>query len=748
MRERASGRSLLVLAVALGCLLSFQQASLAATVYPYKYSPQNGLLGLNETIWQSANYGAGITFAVIDTGVAAPWIGFQNRVSTGICEISGCGSSYDDNGHGTFVASEIVGDVRNFGLVGIAPAGTILPVKVLSAQGSGYVSDVARGITYAADNGANVMNLSMTFIPTADIVQAINYAASKNVMIVFAGGNSSANFLNNGKVSGFTDAAIQRMVFMGSTNLKQQLSYFSNRPGAGGFTSTTGKFYSFASRWMMADGESIWGASTYHTDANGYSYITQMSGTSMSAPQAAGAVGLLEARWPFLVNTGTAANILLASAQDMGTKGVDKTYGLGFMRIDKAFQPVGSLTVPVSGRRTSSGGSLVTGDAFGRTFALSSAFSDAVAYDDFSRDFSLGLSSAIKSASSGGSSSATLHVQEQTGAAARGFSDLGEGAWAAASFSGGAVDHHPGAALLESPEKTPQSDWSMGFQQSDGRYFGVGHGSNAALSFNDARWGGKTAFFNNDNSMAGNLLGLTSSANFAAVGMDISRNSRLAFGGMTSEASDFSSLSGQHPTARGAAISYTLRPAEGWVFSLSNSFLKEDNMLLGSMGNGYLSLGQASTMSFGLGASVDLGNGYNFGVDTIAASTSGTHNRNSLIKSTSHLTSAGFSMVLNKENLTGAGDNLGFTVKKPLRVYSGSAHVDVPTGTDSFGNPIIEGRNANLSPSGNETDFGVDYRRPLAPGVTSDFSFMYRQDADQVKGARDGAAMFHLTASF
>jgi len=752
MRNRCSVRGSLILAFVFGCLFSFQQKSLAAS-YPYKYSLQNGLLGLNNDIWTSANFGAGITYGVIDTGVAAPWIGFQDRVDTAAatCTIAGCNSAFDDNGHGTFVASEIAGDVREFGLVGLAPAGAILPVKVLDAGGSGYVSDVAAGITYAADHGANILNLSMTFIPTADIVRAINGAAAKNAVIVFAGGNSSRAFLNNAAIAGFTDAAIQRMIFMGSTNLRQQLSYFSNTPGRGGFVSTTNKFYSFASRWMMADGENIWGASTYH-DADGYTYITQMSGTSMSAPQAAGAAGLLAARWPFLLNTGTVADILLSTTQDLGKKGMDNTYGEGFLRIDKAFSPVGTLTVPVNNRKEqATNGALVAGSALGSAAGISSAFSKAVGYDKYNRDFSIHVSSSILSPAATKTSAATAQVKGQTGATTRSLTDLGAGAWFAASFSGAAPAAPEGrlnAHLIEDPTRPVPGEWSVAFQQSEGHYFGAGHGQNAALSFNDARWGGKTAFFNSDDSMAGNLLGLTSSADFAAVGMDLDSHSRLAIGGMTSEAADFASLSGRHPQAQGTAIGYTLRPARGWTFSLSSSFLRENNMLLGSLGSGYLSLGQASTASFGLGASVDLGRGYTFGVDTIAASTSGSHNQDSLIGRTSRLASAGFSIVLNKENLTGVSDNLGLSIKKPLRVYAGSAQVDVPTGTDNDGKPFMQRSNVSLVPSGNETNCTFSYSRPLAPGVTSGVNLSYRQDADHVAGARDAAAVVHFSASF
>ncbi|MCE9507048.1 MAG: S8 family serine peptidase [Alphaproteobacteria bacterium] len=747
-------------AFALGLVASAPQVSSAAA-YQYAYSPQNGLLGLNDTIWKSANYGAGVTYGVIDTGVAAPWVGFQSRVNTtdAACTINGCSKTMattDDNGHGSFVASEIAGDLRTYGMVGIAPAATILPVKVLDAKGSGYVYDVAEGITYAVDHGANVLNLSLTFVPTANIITAINYAASKNAIIVFAGGNSKQALLSNAKIYGFTDAAIQRLIFTGSTNLKKSVSTFSNTPGTGGLISTTNKFYSFSSLWMMADGEKIWGASNYHPNG-AYNYMTQMSGTSMSAPQVAGAAGLLAARWPFLLANGNIQKILLSSAQDLGKKGVDTTYGSGFLRIDNAFNPVGALTVPVNGQNVSANNAtLIPNGALGNASGISGALSKAVAYDDYSRDFSIHGSSSILDPAT--TSLASARVQGQTGANARTFTDNGDGTWFAASFS--ATEQNPNAVsvlsdryapstgLIVDPAQPPQSEWSLALQQKEGAYLGLGHGANAALSFNDARWGGKTAFFNNEDSMAGNLLGLASDANFMAFGMDLNSRSRLAVGGMDSESTGFTSLTGEHPTAQGMAASYTMRTTEGWTFSLSSAFLKEDGMLLGSVGGGYLSLGETTTMSFGVGASVDLGDGYSFGMDTVAASTSGSKNSNSLVTGTSRIMSAGFSTVLNKENLTGVSDNLGLSFKKPLRVYAGSANINVPTGTDDDGNAVMSSSRVNLAPSGSETSFGLNYQRPLESGATVGFRLSYRDDADNISGNRDAAAMLSFSTSF
>src|SRR6266851_2866191 len=295
-----------------------------AAASEFTYSPQLGLIGVTDVLQNSANNGAGITFGVIDTGAAAAHIEFGGRVSTTLsaCTIAACPQSLaitDDNSHGTFTTSEIIAGKNGFGIVGVDPLAKAIEMKVLNAAGSGYVSDVAKGIRLAADRGANILNLSLTFIPTSDLIAAINYAAAKNVLIVFAGGNSTQAFQSNARITGLTDAAIQRLLLVGSTNASKVLSSYSNTPGTGGFVSTTGKFTPFSSIWLMADGEQIWGASNYHDAAHGYAWYTQMSGTSMAAPQGAGAEGLLAARWPFLINTGKVTEILLRTGQDLGT---------------------------------------------------------------------------------------------------------------------------------------------------------------------------------------------------------------------------------------------------------------------------------------------------------------------------------------------------------------------------------------------------------------------------------------------
>jgi subtilisin family serine protease len=90
----------------------------------------------------------------------------------------------------------------------MAPNANIVAQKVLNASGSGYSTDVANGLVRAANAGASVINLSLTFGNTPELVSAINYAAGKGAFIVWAGGNSAQNLLGGASTRGLTAAAV------------------------------------------------------------------------------------------------------------------------------------------------------------------------------------------------------------------------------------------------------------------------------------------------------------------------------------------------------------------------------------------------------------------------------------------------------------------------------------------------------------------------------------------------------------
>jgi serine protease len=175
--------------------------------------------------------GAGVTVAVIDTGVACyDQGGFTKgtdlegtRCVPGYNFVGDNDLAADDQGHGTHVAGTIAQTTNNaLGAVGLAHCANLMPVKVLSSQGWGSMADVAEGIRWAADHGAQVINLSLGSASRSGVVEkAVRYAQKAGVVVVAAAGNS-------GKSVGYP-AAYEGVVAVSATDKNDAIAWFSSR---------------------------------------------------------------------------------------------------------------------------------------------------------------------------------------------------------------------------------------------------------------------------------------------------------------------------------------------------------------------------------------------------------------------------------------------------------------------------------------------------------------------------------------
>jgi serine protease len=159
------------------------------------YSKQWNLRSINiESAWDNSK-GNGATVAVIDTGISAVPDLEKTKFVPGYDFVNDRAEATDDNGHGTHVAGTIAQSTNNnFGVAGIAYEANLMPLKVLSAEGGGTVTDIAEAIRFAADNGADVINMSLGGGGDADVMrEAIVYAHQKGVVIVAAAGNANEN---------------------------------------------------------------------------------------------------------------------------------------------------------------------------------------------------------------------------------------------------------------------------------------------------------------------------------------------------------------------------------------------------------------------------------------------------------------------------------------------------------------------------------------------------------------------------
>ncbi len=226
--------------------------------------------------WQTS-LGTNVKVAILDSGVdiSNPDLNGKTDLKQ---DFTGSGTTDDLYGHGTHVAGIVAANTNNsVGVAGTCPGCRLMVGKVLDNSGSGAYSWIANGIIWSADNGAKVINLSLAGPYSSYTLQnAINYAVSKNVVVVAAAGNS-------GSSTPVYPAGYSNVVSVASSNNLDQKSSFSNY----------GNWVSVA-----APGENIYSTMPTHTFAlqtqNGKTMnFDYMSGTSMSTPMTSGVVALI-----------------------------------------------------------------------------------------------------------------------------------------------------------------------------------------------------------------------------------------------------------------------------------------------------------------------------------------------------------------------------------------------------------------------------------------------------------------------
>lgn len=158
--------------------------------------------------------GSGVVVAVVDTGVDLDHPDFAGHLAPGWDFVDSDDQPDDPNGHGTHVAGIVTGN-SGAGAGGLAPGATIMPVRVLDADGYGSLTAIASGIQWAADHGATVINLSFGDSGRLDrirkdgpVAAAIRKVSDRAVVIVAAGNDSQFEQLFRASVPALVVVAV------------------------------------------------------------------------------------------------------------------------------------------------------------------------------------------------------------------------------------------------------------------------------------------------------------------------------------------------------------------------------------------------------------------------------------------------------------------------------------------------------------------------------------------------------------
>jgi thermitase len=259
-----------------------------------------------------------VTIAIVDTGVDLSHPDLFVRILPGYDFVNNDNEPQDDNGHGTHVAAIAAASTNNGeGVAGVNWGANILPIKVLNSSATGNYANVAAGIVWATDHGAQVINLSLGgSSPSFVLNDAVNYAYQRGVVLVASTGN-------DGSPAVLYPAAYEPVIAVGATDSGNNWAGFSN------YGSDVD---------VVAPGVNIYSAFS----GGGYEY---RSGTSMSAPHVSGLAALL---WGIPGNGPARIRTLIeTNTLDLGPPGWDDYYGFGLIQMDAAIQQALPTATPL-----------------------------------------------------------------------------------------------------------------------------------------------------------------------------------------------------------------------------------------------------------------------------------------------------------------------------------------------------------------------------------------------------------------
>jgi serine protease len=277
--------------------------------------------------WDSAR-GAGVTVAIIDTGIAPVDDLDPARLLKGHNFLTGGEDAADDHGHGTHVAGTVAQTTDNgVGVAGMAPHARLLPLKVLGADGSGTSVGIADAIRWAADHGARVLNLSLGGgARSAAMAHAVAYARARGCVVVCAAGNGGGRGVSY-------PAAYPGALAVSAVGPRGRLAPYSSYGPEVRIAAPGGD---------KSQGEEAGVLQETIDPSSGEGVYRWFQGTSMAAPHVSGAAALLVSAG--VTNPGAVERLLAGAARAPGAYGgaeiaADRDrYGAGLLDVAGALR--------------------------------------------------------------------------------------------------------------------------------------------------------------------------------------------------------------------------------------------------------------------------------------------------------------------------------------------------------------------------------------------------------------------------
>lgn len=299
--------------------------------------------------WNAGYEGAGAKVFILDSGIDAEQADLSPNLNTILCKSFVPGEDWNiqpddvpgtNFNHGTHVAGIIAAAHNSVGVIGVAPQAQIVAVKVLrESNGSGAFSWVNEGIVYAADNGADVINMSLgaAFYKNGKYAQeiihsiqrAIDYAYKNGVTIVVSGGNNYMNADGNASII-VVPADLNKVIAVSATApLNWAYDQTTNLDLIASYSNTGRSLINIAAPGGDYDSEEVlWYYDMVYSTGNDDTYWFA-AGTSMAAPHVAGVAALIIGK-----NDGQMAPIevtkqLLKTADNLDGNGASVSFGKG-----------------------------------------------------------------------------------------------------------------------------------------------------------------------------------------------------------------------------------------------------------------------------------------------------------------------------------------------------------------------------------------------------------------------------------